>query len=132
LPAVPGKKPTEGPPAPDAVSTPPDRQTAQEAFLEGLKFQKAQDWDQAIRSYKRALEHDRKFAEASYNLGLAYKDNGNMEMAKDALLYTLSIRPDMTRAGYMLAIVEKRPETRTQQRQSSLPDWLGIPDRTPF
>jgi tetratricopeptide (TPR) repeat protein len=82
-----------------------DLEEAQEAFLEGLKYQKAQDWDQAIRSYKRALEHNRNFAEASYNLGLAYKDNGNRDMAKDALLYTVAIKPEMTRAGYMLAIV---------------------------
>jgi tetratricopeptide (TPR) repeat protein len=82
-----------------------DLEAAQEAFLQGLKYQKAQEWEPAIRSYKRALEHNRNFAEASYNMGLAYKDNGNRDMAKEALLYTVAVRPEMTRAGYMLAIV---------------------------
>ena len=89
----------------DKAPSPSDIQAAKDAFLEGVKFQKAQDWDEAIRCYTRALERDRNFADASYNLGLAYKDNGNRDLAKDALLYTLTLKPNMTRAGYMLAIV---------------------------
>lgn len=104
-PEAPRKEPVQT--AAGAVPLPgsADLEDAQEDFLKGLNFQKAQDWDSAIRSYKSALEHNPNFAEASYNLGLAYKDSGDPEMAKDALLYALTVKPGMTRAGYMLSIV---------------------------
>lgn len=77
------------------------------AWTQGVDCHNAKDWDRAVACYKKTLQLDPRFFNASFNLGLAYKAKGEPALAKDAFAYTVSIQPDMAKANYMLGVMYK-------------------------
>jgi len=64
-------------------------QTAQDYYKQGLEFKKQNRIDEAIESFQKAVAKDRKFAEAYYELALAYKlkkTPAALKRAEDAIL----------------------------------------------
>jgi tetratricopeptide (TPR) repeat protein len=94
-------EPTKTPAGPSV-----DRQRqAIEVWARGLEYHNAQNWKAAVEHYQRALDLDNTLISASFNLGLVRKAMGDLERARDAFNYTLTIQPDMLSAGYMLGVV---------------------------
>lgn len=83
----------------------PDSRLAMNAFDRAQAYQKTSDWDRAIYHYKRAIENDTSFLDAYFNLGQVYRASGNLAGARDAFLCALQLKPDMTRAKCVLAMV---------------------------
>lgn len=95
------------PKQPEAKPTPGSGETspAQQAFMEGVRFYNAQNYDGAIAANQKALKFDEKFTEAAFNLGLAWKAKGDLRNALDAFLLALKSKPDMIKANYMTGVV---------------------------
>ncbi len=80
---------------------------ARKAFSKGVSCYRASDWNGAIKHYQNALLFDNTLYDASYNLGLTYKAQGQLEKARNEFEYTLRIKSDMADAAYMLALVHR-------------------------
>ena len=64
-------------------------QTAQDYYKQGIELKKQNRIDEAIKAFQKAVEKDRKFAEAYYELALLYqskKTPASRKLAEDALL----------------------------------------------
>jgi len=64
-------------------------QTAQEYYMHGLELKKQNQIDEAIESLKKAVEKDRKFVDAYYELALAYqlkKTPAALKRAEEAIM----------------------------------------------
>lgn len=57
---------------------------------------------QMVSAYKNALQYDKNFYEASYNLALTYENEGKLDSAKYYYEKTISIQPDLTQAHMKL------------------------------
>jgi Tfp pilus assembly protein PilF len=68
----------------------------------GCTYFKSGKYEEAIKSFKQAIEIDPDFAEVHYNLGLAYFESGKYEEAIDAYKHAIRIDPDAADAHYNL------------------------------
>jgi tetratricopeptide (TPR) repeat protein len=84
-----------------------DTAAAIEANRQGLTYYQQRDWNRAIYYFTRAVESDPLQPNAYYNLGLAYRENGEGANARDAFIYALDLKPDLHNARYMLALALK-------------------------
>jgi len=71
----------------------------------GCTYFKSGKYEEAIKSFKQAIEIDPDFAEVHYNLGLAYFESGKYEEAIDAYKHAIRIDPDYADAHYNLGKV---------------------------
>jgi tetratricopeptide (TPR) repeat protein len=88
--------------------TPGDRSAAERAFAQGVQAHQAQHLQEAIASYRRALQLDPAFFDASYNLGLAATLAGNLPLALSSYENALAIRPNSDDARYNFALLLKQ------------------------
>lgn len=70
-----------------------DKKKALEYYDEGQAFFQKEDYDNAIKSYKKALRNDSKFAFAWDMLGYSYRKNENFEEAIKAYNKSLALDP---------------------------------------
>jgi tetratricopeptide (TPR) repeat protein len=75
---------------------------AQSLNLEGLQFVQSGFFDKAIASFEQAVTLDPDFAEAHYNLGVAYTDTQQPEKAIAAWQKAVAIKPDYVDAWWNL------------------------------
>ena len=67
-------------------------QTAQEYYNQGLELKKQNKIDEAIKAFQKAVEKDRKFAEAYYEMALLYQSKNtpaSRKRAEDAILLAM-------------------------------------------
>lgn len=98
------------------------RDVASQSFNRGYSFQLQEDWDRAIYYYRHALENDDTYLNAYFNLGLVYQQNQEPELAREAYLAGLRLKPDWTDARYNLALLlmkmGKNVEAEEQARKT--------------
>ena len=82
-----------------------DPQAAIQAYNRAVQYHRANDLERAVYYYTRSIEADDSSADAFFNLGLVYRAKGDMDKARQAFLYALSLKSDMQNARYMLALV---------------------------
>jgi Tfp pilus assembly protein PilF len=82
-----------------------DLGAARRAFAEGITCYRAKDLSGAIHYYKRAVELDTNYVYAAYNLGLVYKDFGELDLARESFLRALELNPRLIGANYMLGVL---------------------------
>ena len=90
-------------------------------------FYAAQDWEEAIISFRTAAQIRPTFANGWYNLAAAYRESGQFEKAAGAMRQTLKVlptdAPDRPRAEKELQdIEEKIPETRKIESPAEGPE----------
>ena len=82
-------------------------------FNEGNKFLQQKNWDEAIKNYLKALNHNREFEETYVNLSTAYLKAEKYEEALDTLNSLENINPSAPLLHYNLAcyysLTEKTP-----------------------
>jgi len=62
--------------------------------LTGLINLTLKDWDQSIKDFEKALILNKNFAEAHFNMGLAYYDMGELEKSFQKFLKAVSLKKD--------------------------------------
>lgn len=87
---------------------PADPEPYQAWFEKGLQQYRAGEWDLAIASYRKALQHKRDDAVTWYNLGFAYKAKGDVEKARAAFETATRYGPDLLQAQYMVAVMYRK------------------------
>ncbi|MBT3194408.1 MAG: tetratricopeptide repeat protein [Verrucomicrobia bacterium] len=85
---------------------PPAEALGDTLFRKGLEHYAKEAWGEAIASYQAALEADPTSSRAAYNLGLAFKANGDLDRAAKAFVVALELQKDMPKALYMLGLTE--------------------------
>jgi tetratricopeptide (TPR) repeat protein len=93
-----------------AIRPVPDRQissSAEQAFVEGLAFDKKSREHEARTAYEEALKRDSGFAPAHIALGLSYYRSGEYEKAAAHLTQALRRNRDAGDAYYYLALVRR-------------------------
>lgn len=64
----------------------------------GILLKRAGKTEEAIATYKKAIDISPGYPTPYYNLGILYRDNGNAELAKTYFTKALQIAPDFTQA----------------------------------
>ena len=77
-------------------------QTAETYRRDATEFARQKSWDQAIASYRKALEFEPNDAPTHYNLALALKYKGEAKQAVDEFEVTLRLKPKWADAQYGL------------------------------
>lgn len=95
------------------------RQSSQTVWRQALDAHAAGQWAEAIRLYETVLTLDPRFASAAFNLGVAYKSQGNVPYAQAAFSRATAIDPRMAKAHYMLAVVYREQGDRTSAIDSA-------------
>ncbi|KPK91636.1 hypothetical protein AMJ80_07160, partial [bacterium SM23_31] len=83
-------------------------QTAQEYYNQGIELKKQNKIDEAIKAFNKAVEKDKTFAEAYYELALAYqskKTYGSLKRAEDAILAAKKYGDDDVKYLSALALI---------------------------
>ena len=62
-------------------------------YSKAIDFSKKEDWNNAIKNYKLALEKDPKFVYAWDNLGICYRRSGDYDKALDAYKKSVALDP---------------------------------------
>ena len=62
--------------------------------LIGLINLSLKDWDQCIKDFEKALKLNKNFAEAHFNMGLAYYDMGKLEKSFKKFLEAINLKKD--------------------------------------
>ncbi len=75
------------------------------AFNQGTYLLSQRQFNEAIHAFRRSLESDDRFTHSFYNLGLAYTQVGDREMAKAAYARALAVQPNLNSARYNLALL---------------------------
>ena len=101
-------------PATRPVPDPKLSSSAEQAYVEGLAFDKKSKEREARAAYAEALRREPGFASAHIALGLSYYRSGEYEIAEDHLVQALRRNKDAGDAYYYLALVE-RAEGRTAE-----------------
>ena len=92
---VPGEKPGETPPIPGTTDLAKLREKSR------IK-DPAKIYRRMVRNYRMALKYDRKFFEASYNLGLTYENLSMPDSAEYYYRMSIRIKPDLAQAHMRL------------------------------
>jgi tetratricopeptide (TPR) repeat protein len=106
-------------PATRPIPDPRNPASAEQAYVEGLAFDKKSKEREARTSYEEALKRDPGFAPAHIALGLSYYRSGEYPQAADHLNQALRRNKDAGDAYYYLALVE-----RAQGRNSEAVEHL--------
>src|SRR5215813_6733324 len=77
-------------------------QTAEAYRKRATEFSQAKSWDEAIASYRKALELEPNDASTHYHLGLALKYKGDARHAVEEFEASLRLRPKWGDAHYNL------------------------------
>lgn len=91
---------------------------AQEYFDKGSEFSGKEDFKNAIKWYKKAIESDNKFVEAYDNMGVAYRKLGDLENAKKNYFKSIELYPQGNMAHQNLGVVygiEKKYDKAMEQ-----------------
>lgn len=91
---------------------------AKEFFDKGSDFSEKEDFKNAIKWYKKAVEADSKFIEAYDNMGAAYRKLGDLENAKKCYNKSIELYPQGNMAHQNLGIVywiEKKYDKALEQ-----------------
>ncbi len=91
-----------------AKPVPGNRAEAQLAFTQGVQAHQAQRLQEAIASYRQALQADPAFFDACYNLALASAQSGDASQALNIYETALVLRPESDDARYNFALVLKQ------------------------
>lgn len=70
------------------------KDNAEEHFLRGLKYEKSNQYADAIEAYRKALKIKPDYMDAYVNLGAVYYKLGKYSDAVDAYKYAVKIKPD--------------------------------------
>ena len=106
-------------PATRPISDPKISTSAEQAYVEGVAFDKKSKEREARASYEEALKRDQGFAPAHIALGLSYYRSGEYEKAANHLNQALRRNKDAPDAHYYLALVE-RAQGRTAEAAEHL------------
>ncbi len=112
-------------PVPHVESAADRRVRALRVWGRGLQCQREGKTDDAIALYRQSFSIDDTLVSACYNLGLAYKEKGDILRARDAFAASVSIEPDMIDARYMLAVTHRNLHA-TQRAISELNTVLSM------
>lgn len=91
---------------------------AQEYFDKGSEFSNKEDFKNAIKFYKKAVDADNKFVEAYDNMGAAYRKLGDLENAKKNYFKSIELYPQGNMAHQNLGVVygiEKKYDKALEQ-----------------
>jgi tetratricopeptide (TPR) repeat protein len=104
---APAPRPTQPPARQLDIRAPASRNTtaATAAFNQGTQLLAQRRWEQAVAAFRRAVENDDRHTSAFYNLGLAYTQLGDTDLAKDAYARALRLQPDLHSARFNLALL---------------------------
>ena len=114
-------------PATRPIPDPRNPASAEQAYIEGVAFDKKSKEREARASYEEALKRDPGFAPAHIALGLSYYRSGEYPQAADHLNQALRRNKDAGDAHYYLALVE-----RAQGRNSEAVEQLMWTVRSGF
>ena len=78
--------------------------SATDWFQKGYNAYVNKEYDKAISFYLKAIELKPDYAEAYYNLGLAYKNQGNLTKAIESYKKAIEVDPDHADAYINLGI----------------------------
>lgn len=95
--------------------------------LKGLVYSKINRWDDAILAHRTAIEQDRNFALAYYNLSVAERHLGNNMAALDHVSESIRLQPDFNEAYFQRAILYRL----TNDYESALEDYYTLNKRIP-
>ncbi|KAL0485143.1 Ttc14 [Acrasis kona] len=104
---------------------------AHQNVLEGMKYAKKEEYERAMRYYKRASEYEPNNHEAMIGRGVCYANQGKFEQGIKEFEAALEIKPDEANANKFLEATKKKL-FRKQQEQSEkeklkeLEDLLNI------
>lgn len=90
-----------------STTAPRARPTLAAVWQQAQDAHTARRWDDAVALYEAVLQLDPKFAGAAYNMGLAQKERGDLDRARDAFAQATQLDPRMAKAFYMRAVVER-------------------------
>jgi len=90
-----------------STTAPRARPTLAAVWQQAQDAHTARRWDDAVALYEAVLQLDPKFAGAAYNMGLAQKERGDLDRARDAFARATQLDPRMSKAFYMRAVVER-------------------------
>src|SRR5271167_3088461 len=77
-------------------------QTAESYRQQAAELARTKSWNEAIATYRKALELAPNDAVSHYELGLALKNNGAARQAVEELEATIKLKPDWADARYAL------------------------------
>jgi tetratricopeptide (TPR) repeat protein len=92
----------------DVRLAPGNRSEAQKAFAAGLQAQQGRHLQEALTSYRQAVEQDPAFFEAQFNLGVVAAELGNVKQALAAYENALLLKFDSLDARYNFALALQR------------------------
>lgn len=101
-------------PATRPVPDPKIATSAEQAYVEGLAFDKKSKEREARKAYEEALKRDPGFAPAQTALGLSYYRSGEYEKAATYLTQALRRNGDAADAHYYLALVRRAQGQRAE------------------
>lgn len=82
-----------------------DQQKAARLNRQGLEFAAKQDYDQALKMFKQAIELDSNSPEYYYHLGLAYSFTGELAKEEAAYLAALAIPPAASTGSHLRLVL---------------------------
>jgi tetratricopeptide (TPR) repeat protein len=85
-------------PAVESRRQPPASADAESEYNRGVRARVARDWPAAVDAFRRALTHDRAFADAWNELGYALRNQGRYEESLAAYAEALRLRPEFPEA----------------------------------
>jgi len=101
-------------------------------FNEGNKFLQQKNWDEAIKNYLKALNHNREFEETYVNLSTAYLKAEKYEEALDTLNSLENINPSAPLLHYNLAcyfsLTEKTPASLNALKKAVVLGYENYPE----
>lgn len=74
-------------------------------FMIGKHYFNNNDFDNAVKYFKKATELNPDFAEAYHNLGISFYYNGNKEATINFLKKAIEIKEDYAKAHYSIALI---------------------------
>lgn len=106
------------------------RDNAEEHFMKGLKYEKANQYADAVEAYKKALKIKPDYIDAYVNLGAVYYKLGKYSDAVDAYKHAVKIKPDFhaiyNKLGTIYIVTGKYSAALDTLEQA-----LGIDSRNP-
>jgi tetratricopeptide (TPR) repeat protein len=85
-------------PAVQGRRQPPASADAQSEYNRGVRARVAEDWPTAAEAFRRAVTHDRAFADAWNELGFALRKQARYEESLSAYAEALRLRPEFPEA----------------------------------
>jgi Flp pilus assembly protein TadD len=84
-----------------------ERAAFRKTLRDAVRHHQSGNIESAITLYERALAIDATNASVTYNVGMAYRSIDDLPSAQRAFEQALGLAPDMIKASYMLAVVQR-------------------------